>query len=246
MKRIVLTILILLTAIGLSAQAAMTAEDIIERLESNQVPDTSEMKAKMIITDQFGTRTKTIESIAKGEELTLIEFTNIEERGMKILRTEDVIYVYFPDAEDIMPIGGSAMRDSVAGSDMSYEDMTGDKGILDDYDVTLEGMEEVSGVNCYKLHMQAKHGDVAYDSQDLWVDAELFTMRQVYRYSLSGKLLKEMTILKVERIGGRNVPVEFVLKDSLKRNSQTEFIITDIDFDMPLSDDLFSLEELSW
>ncbi len=51
---------------------------------------------------------------------------------------------------------GAALRQSVLGSDLSYEDMTEEKTTLDDYDVTLDGSETISGRDCYILTLTAK------------------------------------------------------------------------------------------
>ena len=125
--------LALLVPAGISA---LTAEEIIRRMEENTVYDTARSKGSMIINDRFGTKVSTYVSYAEGADTTLIEFTSLEEEGMKILRTQDEIYLFYPDAEELIRLQGAALRDSVMGSDMSYEDMTGGKDLLDAYKET--------------------------------------------------------------------------------------------------------------
>ena len=108
------------------------------------------------ITDRFGSRTKTFILYAEGADKMLIEFTNPEERGQKIMRLEDEIYLYFPDAEEVIRLQGSALKESVMGSDFSYEDMTGEGDLLDQYEVTLLGEQMVDGRRHYHLELEAK------------------------------------------------------------------------------------------
>ncbi len=142
-----------------------------------------------------------------GTGRTLLEFTNPEEAGQKILRTGDEIYLYFPEAE---------------------------------------GMETVNGRECYVLKLTAKNRNAVYPGEKLWVDSELFVLRKAYYYALSGRLIKEMEIRKVIKVKGKNIPVWFVMEDRMKKNSRTTFIINNIQIDVPVDPEIFSLEELSW
>jgi len=225
---------------------AITAEEIIRRMEENQVHDTAYSEGRMIINDRFGEKITTFRSWSEGEEKNLIEFTSREERGQKILRTDDEIYLFFPDAAEIIRLQGAALRDSVLGSDLSYEDMTGDKGLLDTYDVKLLGTESVDGNECYKVELTAISRDVPYPKEIAWVDTKLFVGRKVHKFSLSGKLLKEMVMEKFTTQKGKMFPVEFIMQDKMKRNSSTRFVIEEIEIGANIPGNTFSLEELTW
>lgn len=247
MKKIfwIIAVLLFICAV-LSAQSSESAEEIIRRLEKNQVHETSKTEGKMIIHDRFGTKIISYISYARGEEETLIEFTSKHERGQKILRTKDQIYLYYPDASELIRLQGAALRDSVMGSDMSYEDMTGGKGLLEDYRVELKGKESVGGHSCYKLVLTARNRRVPYYQQTLWVDTEEYVSRQIHQFSRSGDLLKEMSIEKVVQTSGKTIPSYIIVKDTLKRNSKTEFIMENIEIGISLPGDTFSLRELTW
>ncbi len=236
----------ILSLLPAAAAWAISPEEIIERMEENQVHESARSEGEMIINDRFGEKRITFVSWARGEEQALLEFTSRRERGQKILRTEDEIYLYFPDAAEVIRLQGAALRDSVLGSDFSYEDMTGDKGLLEDYRVTLLGSEEAEGVDCYKIEMEAKSRSVPYPSQLVWVDKERFVGIKVHKFSLSGKLLKEMLVKEFVEKKGRIIPVHMVMKDAMKRNSSTEFYIEELDLDIRIPDSKFSLEELTW
>jgi negative regulator of sigma E activity len=225
---------------------AITPEEIIRKMEENQVHETSRTEGKMIIEDRFGTKTVTFTAWAEGEDTMLIEFTSRQERGQKILRTDRELYLFFPDAAEVIRLQGAALRDSVLGSDFSYEDMTGEGGILDSYDAELLGTETVAGRRCYKLELEAKSRSVPYPKEILWVDTEMFVYRRVHKFSLSGKLLKEMRITEFTEQRGKTVPVRFVMEDTMKKNSSTEFLIEELDLGIDIPEGTFSLQELKW
>jgi outer membrane lipoprotein-sorting protein len=225
---------------------ALSGEEIIERMEANQVHDSAESTGSFAITDRFGTRAKTYKAFSLGEDRMLLEFTNPEEAGQKILRIDDEIYLYFPEAEEIIHLQGAALKDSVMGSDFSYEDLTGGKGLLDDYTVELQGNDPVEDHDCYRLVLHAKRKDVVYPKQTLWVDSKLFVYRRVILYSLKGKELKEMQIKEIREVAGKIVPVHMEMRDMMKKSSKTEFKTDSLEIGIPIDPGFFSLEELSW
>lgn len=226
--------------------AALTPEEIIRRMEANEVHDSAYSEGRMITTDKYGTIVRSFNSWARGEEEALIEFTSAGEQGQKILRTEDEIYLYFPDAAEVIRIQGSAMRDSVMDSDFSYEDMTGDKGLLNDYEAELIGEEEVGGEESYVIELTARHRSVPYYKQIVWIDKERFVGLRSRKFSRSGRLLKELEVLEYTTREGKIIPVRMVMRDKMKKDSSTEFVIDELDLDASIDPSLFSLEELTW
>lgn len=243
MKKLVLIFMVIMIPLNLFS---ITAEEIIDRLENNIVYDTSYMEGRMIINDRFGEKVSSFIGYSEGYDDSLIEFTSIEEEGIKILRTKNEIYLFYPEAEELIRMQGEALKDSILGSDVSYEDMTGNKSLLDSYDVILDGTENIDGSPCYKVLMTAKINDVPYYKQIMWIDTDYFIYRQIHKFSKSGRLLKEIAASDFRNINGKYISFYMVLKDTLKSNSSTEFIIDELEINIRLPRNIFSLEELTW
>jgi outer membrane lipoprotein-sorting protein len=235
-----------LTLLGAGTVSAITAEEILREMESNRVHRTERAEGSMIITDRFGSRTKTFTLYAEGAERMLIEFTNPEERGQKIMRLEDEIYLYFPDAEEVIRLQGSALKESVMGSDFSYEDMTGERELLDLYRARLLDTVVEGGRRLYVLELEARERGVAYPRQKIWVDAERLVPVRAEYYALSNRLLKSLEVLEVIQLAGKNVPSRLIMRDEMKKKSSTEFAVSSLRIDEPLPSGIFSLESLSW
>ena len=243
-RRSLLPALLLLA--GAAPLAALTGAEVIERMERNERVSALRSTGSLQISDRFGTRTKTFISTAAGDDRSLLEFTNPEEAGQKILRLDDEIYLYFPEAEEVIHLQGAALRESVLGSDFSYEDMTAAGSLLDDYEVALEGTEAIAGRDCYRLRLTAKRRDVVYPQQVVWIDAEQFVTRRVEQFSRRGRPLKQMVISDYRTVGDKLIPVRLEMSDLMKRDSRTLFLLDSVEVDGAIDENLFSLEELTF
>ncbi|MGE4453088.1 MAG: outer membrane lipoprotein-sorting protein [Sphaerochaeta sp.] len=245
-KRIFMVLLGLTILFPSVSLFAITAEEIVREMDAQATFETSYATGTIKTTDRFGTKESTFEAYSRGTSDSLIEFTSIAERGQKILRTKGSLYLFYPDAEELIRLQGAALRQSVLGSDLSYEDMTEEKTTLDDYNVTLNGSETFNGRDCYVLTLTAKTRQVAYPVQKIWVDKETY-MTWKGEYSTSqGRLLKKMEVLETLEVDGRMLPKESRIEDAMKRDSATWMVLSTLDVDIPLERSLFSLENLTW
>ncbi len=223
---------------------ALQPEEIISKLEDNLLYPSSRSEGRIIITDRFGKRQSSYISYTSGSDKSMVEFTGKEEAGQKILRLKNELYLYYPDAEELIRLQGAALKQNVIGSDMSYEDMAGDKSILDSYIVSLEGEEIVNGIFCYRVRLKAKTRDVPYQNQILWIDRNTFLYVKILQLAKSGKELKEITVKETKKINGHTVPVRMIIKDMLKKKSSTEFIVDDFVINPDIPEGTFDLQGL--
>jgi outer membrane lipoprotein-sorting protein len=232
---------------GVQAVSAVpTADELLARLDKVQTFDATFAVATMTIVDRFGTRKTEFKVWSRGKDDTFIEFTSAAERGQKILRNAKELYLFFPDAEEITRLQGSALRQSMAGSDISYEDMTGTRNRGQNYNAALLGTEELEGKQTYRLDLRAKARNVAYARQEVWMDASNYLPVRVKFYDLSGKVLKDMTFSETRTIDGFPVNTRFTVKDALKTGTSTELAFRDMTINKGLPANIFSLDNLKW
>jgi len=224
----------------------MKAEDVIRQMEDRQVFDSAFVKGRMVINDRFGQKISTFDSWSLGTDNSLIEFTSVEEQGQKVLRSNDDIYIYYPDAEEVVRLTGSALRDGMLGSDVSYEDMTGEKSLLNDYRVIHYELVPLDGLTTYKIELEALRPSVAYQKQIIWINSQTYNGLLAHKFSLSGKLLKVEQVLETRVVGEYIFPVHSKIEDKLKNNTSTEFYIDEIEVNYPVKIDFFSLDQLTW
>jgi len=244
MKRVLMISVLCMLLPGMS-WAQMTAKEIIQKIDDNQVFDSQAFKAQMIIQKGKRTLTKTFYGYGKKEGgKSFMEFTNPEDKGVKYLKMDDELWIYFPDADDVMKISGHMLRQGMMGSDLSYEDMLENDSLDEQYASQLKEDVMINDRPCYVVELIAKVPDVSYAKQILFVDKQWYLPVKIEMYARGGRLLKEMIQSKIEKNGNRWVAMEGSIQDKRKRNSMTTFKFTEIEFDKPLPKKIFTKQNL--
>ena len=124
MKKHILIPFLILCAGSAEAQT-LSGEEILQRVDRNMVVEQAVSVSTMIIHGRSGTRTITSKAWTKGEHNAFVEYLSPpREKGKKMLRLGDMLWTYTPEPNDrIITISGHLLRQSVMGSDLSYEDM---------------------------------------------------------------------------------------------------------------------------
>jgi outer membrane lipoprotein-sorting protein len=237
-------ILILFSSLMVITAAEMTAEEIINQRDNNEYFDSVRLEAEMIIVNGSRKITKTMVALSDKKN-SLVEFTNPQDRGTKFLKREDDLWMFFPDAEDIVKISGHMLNQGMMGSDFSYQDIMESDKLTDLYDFKILKEEELNGRQCYILEGIAKEGvKVSYYRRVSWVDKERFIGLKEELYAQSGRLLKETKINEINEIEERWIPIDSVMEDKLRKNTYTEFKITQIEFNPEIPEGTFTLQNL--
>jgi outer membrane lipoprotein-sorting protein len=222
-----------------------TAMELLRRIDDNEIYNTIQYEGSMLIQYQGRRYVKTMRAWARGNSDSFIEFTNREDRGVKYLKTNGRLYVYSPDTEEVMLISGHMLKESMMGSDMSYEDAIENGSLESRYTPSIAGAENWNGRECWILELTAKSRAETYPKQKLWIDKANRDLLHSEQYALSGAKIKELTVLKVEELGGRRFPVETEMRDLLRRNSKTTFTMSNVVLDAPIADSVFSQRNLN-
>ncbi|MFH1002117.1 MAG: outer membrane lipoprotein-sorting protein [bacterium] len=235
---------ILITNFVVIAAAEMTAEEIINKRDNNEYFNTAQMEAEMIIVSGGRKITKTMTALSDKKN-SLVEFTNPQDRDTKFLKREDDLWMFFPDAEEIIKISGHMLNQGMMGSDFSYQDIMESDKLTDLYDFKIIGEEEIDGRSCYVLEGVAREGvKVSYYRRVSWVDKERFIGLKEELYTQSGRLLKETKVNEVQEIEGRWIPIDSVMENKLRKDTYTGFKIVQIDFNPEIPEGTFSLQNL--
>ncbi len=217
---------------------APSGEEILRRVDQNLVVDQAISISTMIVHGRSGTRTIRSKSWIKGEDNAFVEYLSPpREKGKKMLRLGDKLWTYTPEPNDrIITISGHLLRQSVMGSDLSYEDMMENHRLREKYDAVIVGKDELDGRPCWVLELTAKVENIAYYSRKVWVDTQRWLPLRQDRYARSGRLLKTTRIMEVFLVGNRWYSKRMIFKDMLSRGEGTEYIIDEIDFDVEIPD----------
>jgi len=225
----------------LTSIAAQDADEILKRVEKNMSSDNRIFESSMIIHGSRTSRTITSRSYSVGDKQSFTEYLSpAREQGTKMLKLENQLWIYSPSTDRTIQISGHMLRQSVMGSDLSYEDMMDDRKITEVYSARVTGKEMVEGRNALILELTAKVSDVAYYSRMMWIDSERYVPLREELFARGGQLLKRSTLSEVKQIDGRWFPTKIVYKDMLKQGKGTEFIINSVKFNQKIPDYIFT------
>ena len=220
----------------------MSVQEIIQAMDNNLNAKSRVLTSKMIVHGRRSSRTIESKSWVVGIDLAFTEYLSPpREKGTKMLKLGDKLWTYSPQTDRVIQISGHMLRQSVMGSDISYNDMMEDRPLEELYEATLEGSVDIDGRDHWIMFLETRVTGLSYPKRRAWIDKEYLLPMKEELYAKSGKLLKTSTMSGVRKVQGRWFPSQFIYKDELKRNSKgTEWIIDEIAFDIDIPDSRFS------
>jgi len=240
--KIQITALMMLITGALCAQPS--GKEILDKIDANMSSDTRYVKSKMVIHGPRSSRTVESESWTEGTDSFTEYLAPAREKGTKMLKLEDKLWIFSPSTDRTIQISGHMLRQSVMGSDLSYEDMMDDRKLSDVYDAGVIGSETIGETECWIVEMRAIDEEVAYQMRKLWVDQSRYIPLKEELYAKSGKLLKKTELSNITKHGSRWYPEKITFKDMLKKGAGTEFIVDEIIFDVEIPEHVLSKASL--
>jgi hypothetical protein len=248
-KIYILTILILLFSINIISAQTLTVEEITDKMDERSPTFTTQKTiSEMTLIDQEGkeeVREMLMFSQKEEEDKTssLVRFLSPKSvKGVTLLNLNsgEKIYLYMPAYDKPRRIAGSSKGDEFMGTGLSYEDMSMDYQDKDNEKKLLQETE-----NEYRIEIIPSGEDASYKKIILSVDKEKFYAKKVEFYDTSETLTKTLEIVNIKIDDqGKITPTEIEFTD-LVENQKTKIVIKEIEYNIELSSDFFSLRTLS-
>ena len=190
------------------------------------------------------TRTLRLRLWGKGEDKALIVIdAPPRDAGTATLKVDRNLWNYLPKISRTIRVPPSMMMGSWMGSDLTNDDLVRDSSYEDDYESEVVGRsEDPPG---WKVRMNARP-----DAVGLWNSVEMVfayddwlpVMAQFF--DRKDRLSRTMRFEDVKVLGGRRIPTLISIVPEREEGRRTEFRYLDVEFDVELSDDMFSLSRL--
>jgi outer membrane lipoprotein-sorting protein len=248
MKRIVqitMAAAILLCALSLPA-AEPTAQDLIKEAEDLMRGQSNIGTMTMTITTPHWERTMTMDYWEKGKNLSLVKVTDPpKEAGTISLKVDENMWNYIPSVETVIKVPPSMMMQSWMGSDFSNDDLVRESSISRDYNAAITGKQSTPDGVVYVLDLIPKpEAAVVWGKISAYVRAtDHIPIRYEY-YDEKGKLIRVMDLAEIKRMGGRTIPTVWTMVPKNLKGRKTVIVLDKIQFNVPISDDVFSLSKL--
>jgi len=246
MKKMILLMISVAAAFGITQSQGLTPNEIIQKIDETEKVASSQGTAKQtIITSGGEKRTLEFQSYSKdrNNKQLLIYTAPRRVKGDKILMLNqgDDIWFYTPKTDRVRHLASHARRQKVQGSDFAYEDIAGGS-IEEDYTYKLLGEEKLEDAQCYKFELIPSETGPHYSKLILWADKEKFITRQIDYYE-DDELLKRLKASEVKLIDKHWVAMRMVMTN-LQEGGETLMEIDQVKFDIKLDDDIFTTKNL--
>jgi outer membrane lipoprotein-sorting protein len=198
-----------------------------------------------VVTPEF-TRTMEMESWWVGNEKALILITAPRrEAGNKTLKVDKELWMYLRNTETTIKVPPSMMLQSWNGSDFTNDDLVRESSLVRDYTMRILAEEAIDGVNTWKLELVPRPtAPVVWGKIVHWIRKKDYLPSSTEYYDEKGTLVRTMRYTDVKQFGKRSIPSKWVMMNNAKPGHRTEFEYLDVQFDVKISNRIFSFQEL--
>jgi outer membrane lipoprotein-sorting protein len=225
---------------------AQTAEQILRRSEDLLKGKTSRGTFSMTIETPDYTRTMEMDSWWVGNDKALIVITSPRrEAGNKTLKIDNELWMYLRNTETTIKVPPSMMLQSWNGSDFTNDDLVRESSLIDDYTMRILARDSVAGAPTWQLELIPKpNAPVVWGRILYWVRMADYLPARAEYYDERGTRTRTMTFEDIRRMGGRVIPARQSMVNDLKPGHRTTFEYKSVEFDVAISDRIFSFREL--
>jgi outer membrane lipoprotein-sorting protein len=219
---------------------------IIDKAEKKYKGNTGygEMTMKIIRPDW--SREISLKSWSKGTDLSLILVTApARDEGTAFLKTRKEIRTWQPTIERVIKLPPSMMGQSWMSSDFTNDDLVKEASFIEDYYQKLLGDEEVEDRLCYKIELTPKEdAAVVWGKVVTWIDKEELIYMKTEYYDEDGYLINTLIASDIGPLGGRTLARKLEMIPADKKGNKTVIIYQYQEFDKPIEDDFFSIQNM--
>jgi outer membrane lipoprotein-sorting protein len=190
-------------------------------------------------------RSFSMQAWTRGDKHSLVRVTEPKkDAGNGTLILDQNMWSYSPKVNRIIKVPSSMMSQSWMGSDFSNKDISKSTDIIDQYQHTLVASEERDGHIFYTIEsVPHEEAAVVWGKEVLVLRDDHVMIRQEF-WDQDGVLVKEMNALEVAPMDGREIATHMRMHKLESADEWTDMIVNSVDFDIELSDSLFTLSNL--
>ena len=243
--RFSIVLLTLATGVSFADSAARDASEIVRDALNHWRGLSSQSEMTMTIHRPAWERTMSMESWTEGEKRSLVRVTEPrKDRGNGTLIDDDQMWTFSPKINRVIKVPSSMMNQSWMGSDFSNKDISRTDDIVEQYDHSLLGESELDGLTVYEIE-SVPHEDsaVVWGREVLFIREDNVMVEHQF-YDQDDKMVKFMRTFEFAEMGGRSVAARQRMEKSDSPDEWTEIILDDVEFDVALSDSVFTLSNL--
>ncbi|MDH5600410.1 MAG: outer membrane lipoprotein-sorting protein [Gammaproteobacteria bacterium] len=227
-------------------QPVTKVTELIQHIDKLWRGNTSRANMTMTVKTRRYQRTMTMEAWSRGSEYSLVVIRQpIKDKGIATLKVKDNIWNYLPKINRVTKVPSSMMSGSWMGSHFTNDDLVKESTFEEDFSsrISFEGLRD--GKKIYEITSIPKpDAAVVWGKVVMVIEQENLLPRYAVYYDEEGSLIRTMTFDQPRQLDARTVPMRLTLQPEDKPEESTVVIYNDIEFEVPLKDSFFSLQNL--
>jgi outer membrane lipoprotein-sorting protein len=205
----------------------------------------SQSEMTMIIHRPDWERSMSMQSWTQGEKRSLVRVTEPrKDRGNGTLMDDNTMWTYSPKVNRVIKVPSSMMSQSWMGSDFSNKDVSRADEIVEDFDHSILTVTKADGHTFYEIEsVPHEEAAVVWGKEVLMIRDDNVLLEQRF-YDQDGELVKLLRTLAIAEMGGRSVAFVQRMEKVDEPDEWTEIRVDAVEFDVELSDSVFTLSNL--
>ncbi|RLD71418.1 MAG: outer membrane lipoprotein-sorting protein [Bacteroidetes bacterium] len=240
--------LILLSAMALPVLGQDISPKEIVRKADEKFNGEKTSTAVMAMTIVRPTWERTIEfkNWTSGREYALTLITApAKDKGQSFLKRQNEMWSWNPTISRLIKLPPSMMSQGWMGSDYTNDDILKESSVVNDYDHSIIGEEELDGRMCYKIKLVAKEdAAVIWGHQIRWIDKKDFLFLKSELYDEDAYLVRTETGSEIKIMDDRLIPTRIELIPAEEEDQMTIIEIKEIEFNAPIEESFFSQQNM--
>jgi len=244
-RRIALISTLTVVAAAALPAGAQDAAEIVRATIDNWRGKSSYGVMSMTIHRPSWERSMSMRAWTQGSKKSLVRVTAPKkDAGNGTLTVDNNMWSYAPKVNRVIKVPSSMMGQSWMGSDFTNKDVSRADDIVDQYDHTLLGKEEHEGHTVFVIEsIPHEEAAVVWGKEVLRIRDDDVLVSQEY-YDQEGILVKTLRSLEIGEMGGRPIAIRQRMAKADTDDEWTEFRIDDVEFDVEISDNVFTRSNL--
>ena len=190
-------------------------------------------------------RRMTMHVWTKGDEQSLVRVIEPrKDRGNGTLTDKNNMWSFSPKVNRVIKIPSSMMGQRWLGSDFSNKDIARADDIIDQYDHSLLGVDDIDGITVYEIEsIPHEEAAVVWGREVLRIREDHVVLEHSF-YDQDGELVKSLRSLEIGLMGGRTVALRQRMSKTDAPEEWTEIQLASVEYELDIRDSLFTLSNL--
>jgi outer membrane lipoprotein-sorting protein len=226
---------------------SQNASEIVKRADDKMRGEKSSISVmSMKIVRPTWERTITFKSWTKGTENSLVLVTApAKEKGQTFLKLDRDMWSWNPTISRTIKLPPSMLSQGWMGSDYTHDDLVNQRSIVIDYTHEIIGSETIENRDCYIIELIPKpDAPVVWGKILFWITKKDDLILKAEYYDEDEYLVKTELGHNIKNMSGRILTSQFEIIPEEEDNQKTVVDIQSIEFNVPINDSFFSIQNM--